>query len=57
MKVPSPTDGPGFIYGFMNEKENTLLEAPYWIKMGRTKQNPPQQRIFQWEREDNMNVT
>lgn len=52
MKIPSESDGPGFIYGFMNEAENNLLETPYWIKMGRTKQYPPQQRIFQWEKDD-----
>lgn len=57
MKVPSESDGPGFIYGFMNQAENSLLEAPYWIKMGRTKQNPPQIRIFQWEKDDECAIT
>lgn len=30
---------------------------PYWLKMGRTKSNPPQARIFQWEKDDNRTLT
>lgn len=51
MKVPTSSDGIGFIYGFISEVENKVLDVPFWIKMGRTRQQPPQKRIFQWEKE------
>jgi hypothetical protein len=51
LQNPSESDGPGFIYAFMSETENGLLETPYWLKIGRTKEDQPQKRIYQWERE------
>ena len=57
MRAPTPSDCPGFIYGFINEQENGLLEVPFWIKMGRTKRNQPQKRIYEWERDDAMQFT
>lgn len=52
MKVPTPGDCPGFVYGFMDEKENNIGDVPYWIKMGMTKLKVPQNRIFQWDKTD-----
>lgn len=57
MKVPTSSDGIGFIYGFISEAENKVLEVPFWIKMGRTRQQPPQKRIFQWEKEEDLELT
>lgn len=57
MKVPSRTDGPGFIYGFIDEQENVMGKIPYWIKIGRTSKSVPQNRIYEWEKADMKKLT
>lgn len=46
MRMPSKSDGPGFIYGFRERKVYNSKDQDYWIKMGRTKRTVPQDRIF-----------
>lgn len=53
MRKPSASDCPGYIYGFRNLEEYDPSATSYYIKMGRTKRQVPQQRIFEWERDDN----
>jgi hypothetical protein len=52
MRIPSNSDCPGYIYGFRNLAEYKPNASSYEIKMGRTKRHVPQQRIFEWERDD-----
>jgi hypothetical protein len=50
MKEPSTSDCPGFIYGFKDYDEHKLnpYSDKYEIKMGRTKRQVPQDRIYEW---------
>jgi hypothetical protein len=48
MRLPSRADCPGFIYGFREKQVYNSSDSSYWIKMGRTKRNVPQDRIFEW---------
>lgn len=50
--MPSKSDCPGFIYGFRNKKNYSSRDSKYEIKMGRTKREVPQDRIFEWEKSD-----
>ncbi len=52
MRAPSNSDCPGYIYGFRNMDEYDPKATSYHLKMGRTKRMVPQQRIFEWERDD-----
>jgi hypothetical protein len=46
MRLPTKADGPGFIYGFRERNSYNSADRSYWIKMGRTKREVPQDRIF-----------
>lgn len=52
MRAPSNSDNPGFIYGFRKKEGYDSRMENYEIKMGRTKLEVPQDRIFQWEKDD-----
>jgi len=42
-RIPSETDGIGFIYGFTKDNDNR------WIKIGRTIQPNPNKRVDEWK--------
>lgn len=46
MKNPSNSDSPGFIYGFRTKQGYNPNAKKFEIKLGRTKRQIPQTRIF-----------
>jgi hypothetical protein len=46
-KEITESDGIGFIYGFTHKNDNNMINN-FWIKIGRTEKNNPNDRINQW---------
>lgn len=46
-KLPSQTDGEGFVYGFFSPSDKNLRRN-FWMKLGRTTRFNPEERVAQW---------